>query len=331
MSWYTLVLAGLFEIGWAIGLEYSDGLSKPVPTVATGIALVISMVLLARAVEDLPIGTAYAVWTGIGAVGTASLGIVLFDEPATLLRLGFVGLIVVGIVGLGAGAGGVFLGTGFRLVVPGIGLDGVSLDIRFWRVVLNTRSGRVVLGVGQEEIFERRLLGGEVGHRHAAGLQFPERRHEVDAVRARGDDFGTRVVESVPPVVVDGLGHEHVRRRGVVQYPGVEWGPTGRIGDDAGGVAGSAVAEALDAAVGLVECEVWVVSEDGADADHHRVGGGPQAVDTVEVLGTAYPDLHALPRRELSVGARRRVHDHVHVRRCSAADIPLSVARKRFL
>ncbi|MBO4247490.1 multidrug efflux SMR transporter [Halomicrobium sp. IBSBa] len=106
MSWYTLVLAGLFEIGWAIGLEYSDGLSKPVPTIATGIALVISMVLLARAVEDLPIGTAYAVWTGIGAVGTASLGIVLFDEPATLLRLGFVGLIVVGIVGLNLVSGG---------------------------------------------------------------------------------------------------------------------------------------------------------------------------------------------------------------------------------
>lgn len=106
MSWYTLLAAGLFEIAWAIGLEYSDGLSKPVPTVATGIALVISMVLLARAVEDLPIGTAYAVWTGIGAVGTASLGIVLFDEPATLLRLGFVGLIVVGIVGLNLVSGG---------------------------------------------------------------------------------------------------------------------------------------------------------------------------------------------------------------------------------
>jgi quaternary ammonium compound-resistance protein SugE len=106
MSWYTLLAAGLFEIAWAIGLGYSDGVSKPVPTVATGIALVISMVLLARAVEDLPIGTAYAVWTGIGAVGTASLGIVLFDEPATLLRLGFVGLIVVGIVGLNLVSGG---------------------------------------------------------------------------------------------------------------------------------------------------------------------------------------------------------------------------------
>jgi len=100
MSWYLLVLAGLFEIGWAIGLEYSDGFSKPVPTLATGVALVISMVLLAQAVKDLPIGTAYAVWTGIGAVGTASLGIVLFDEPAGLARMGFISLIVVGIVGL---------------------------------------------------------------------------------------------------------------------------------------------------------------------------------------------------------------------------------------
>ncbi|WP_049987921.1 quaternary ammonium compound efflux SMR transporter SugE [Halobellus rufus] len=106
MSWYLLVLAGLFEIGWAIGLEYSDGLSKPVPTVATGVALVISMVLLAQAVKDLPIGTAYAVWTGIGAVGTASLGVVLFDEPASLARMGFISLIVVGIVGLHLASGG---------------------------------------------------------------------------------------------------------------------------------------------------------------------------------------------------------------------------------
>ncbi|QSW97878.1 DMT family transporter [Haloterrigena alkaliphila] len=105
MSWYLLVLAGVFEIGWAIGLQYSDGLSKPVPTLGTVVALVISMVLLARAVEDLPIGTAYAVWTGIGAVGTASLGIVLFDEPATLARMLFIGVIVVGIVGLHAVSG----------------------------------------------------------------------------------------------------------------------------------------------------------------------------------------------------------------------------------
>ncbi len=100
MSWYVLFVAGLFEIGWAIGLEYSDGLSKPLPTLATAISLVISMVLLAKAIEELPVGTAYAVWTGIGAVGTASLGVVLFDEPATLSRSFFIGVIVVGIVGL---------------------------------------------------------------------------------------------------------------------------------------------------------------------------------------------------------------------------------------
>lgn len=100
MSWLILIIAGLFEIGWAIGLEYSDGLSKPVPTVGTILALAISMVLLARAVQELPIGTAYAVWTGIGAVGTASLGIVLFDEPATGARLVFISVIVFGIVGL---------------------------------------------------------------------------------------------------------------------------------------------------------------------------------------------------------------------------------------
>ncbi|MDZ7747099.1 MAG: multidrug efflux SMR transporter [Halobacteriales archaeon] len=100
MSWPTLVAAGLFEVAWAIGLEYSDGLSKPLPTAVTVLALVVSMILLARAVENLPIGTAYAVWTGIGAVGTATLGIVLFDEPATLARGGFIAVIVVGIVGL---------------------------------------------------------------------------------------------------------------------------------------------------------------------------------------------------------------------------------------
>lgn len=106
MSWYVLILAGLFEIGWAIGLEYSDGLSKPVPTFGTVVALIISMVLLAQAVKDLPVGTAYAVWTGIGAVGTASLGIFLFDEPASLVRIICIGVIVVGIVGLHLASGG---------------------------------------------------------------------------------------------------------------------------------------------------------------------------------------------------------------------------------
>ena len=105
MSWYLLILAGLFEIGWAIGLEYSEGFSKPIPTLGTAIAMIVSLILLARAVKDLPIGTAYAVWTGIGAVGTASLGIVLFDESVSLLRMGFIGVIVVGIVGLHAAGG----------------------------------------------------------------------------------------------------------------------------------------------------------------------------------------------------------------------------------
>ncbi|NHN43270.1 multidrug efflux SMR transporter [Halorubellus sp. JP-L1] len=106
MSWTLLVVAGLFEIGWAIGLQYSDGLTKPVPTAATAVALVVSMILLARAVQDLPIGTAYAVWTGIGAVGTATLGVVLFDEPASLARVGFIAVIVCGIVGLHSVSGG---------------------------------------------------------------------------------------------------------------------------------------------------------------------------------------------------------------------------------
>jgi len=99
-AWLVLFVAGLFETAWAVGLEYSDGLSRPVPTAATAVALVVSMVLLAKAVEILPVGTAYAVWTGIGAVATAVLGIYLFDEPATPGRLFFILVIVVGIAGL---------------------------------------------------------------------------------------------------------------------------------------------------------------------------------------------------------------------------------------
>jgi quaternary ammonium compound-resistance protein SugE len=106
MSWYVLLVAGLFEVAWAIGLEYSDGLSKPVPTAGTVLALVVSMVLLAKTVENLPVGTAYAVWTGIGAVGTAALGVVLFDEPVSLARITFISVIVVGIVGLHLSSGG---------------------------------------------------------------------------------------------------------------------------------------------------------------------------------------------------------------------------------
>jgi len=104
--WAVLFVAGLFEIAWAIGLSYSEGFSKPLPTAGTVIAIVLSMVLLANAVQELPIGTAYAVWTGIGAVGTAILGVVLFDEPVTRLRLVFLAIIVFGIVGLHMVSGG---------------------------------------------------------------------------------------------------------------------------------------------------------------------------------------------------------------------------------
>jgi quaternary ammonium compound-resistance protein SugE len=100
VAWIVLVIAGLFEIAWAIGLKYTDGFSRPWPTVATVAAMGVSIVLLGWAVRSLPVGTAYAVWTGIGAAGTVLLGIVLFQEPATALRLGCVGLIVVGILGL---------------------------------------------------------------------------------------------------------------------------------------------------------------------------------------------------------------------------------------
>lgn len=99
-AWVVLVVAGLFEAGWAVGLEYSEGFSRLRPTLLTIAALAVSMVLLARAVTVLPVGTAYAVWTGIGAVTTALLGIYLFDEPATAARLFFVLVIVAGIVGL---------------------------------------------------------------------------------------------------------------------------------------------------------------------------------------------------------------------------------------
>jgi quaternary ammonium compound-resistance protein SugE len=106
MSWPLLLLASLFEIVWAVGLAYTDGFSKPLPTAVTVVAAVTSMVLLAKAVRTLPIGTAYAVWTGVGAVGTATLGIVLFDEPATAARLGCIAVVVAGIVGLHAVSGG---------------------------------------------------------------------------------------------------------------------------------------------------------------------------------------------------------------------------------
>jgi quaternary ammonium compound-resistance protein SugE len=100
MAWFILFIAGLMEIGWAIGLKYTDGFSRLVPSVLTLAAMAASILLLGWALKTLPIGTAYAVWTGIGAVGTAILGIVLLGEPATAMRLACIGLIVAGIAGL---------------------------------------------------------------------------------------------------------------------------------------------------------------------------------------------------------------------------------------
>jgi quaternary ammonium compound-resistance protein SugE len=99
-AWIMLAAAGLFEIVWAIGLKYAEGFTKPLPSAITIAAMVISMWLLAQAARELPIGTAYAVWTGIGAVGAALLGMMLFQESANMMRLGCIALIVVGIVGL---------------------------------------------------------------------------------------------------------------------------------------------------------------------------------------------------------------------------------------
>ena len=100
MAWIILAVAGLLEIGWAIGLKYTDGFTRLGPTVATVAAMVASMVLLGLAVRTLPVGTAYAVWTGIGTVGTVLLGMLLFGESAEPLRLLFIAMIVAGIVGL---------------------------------------------------------------------------------------------------------------------------------------------------------------------------------------------------------------------------------------
>ena len=98
--WTLLILAGLFEIVWAIGLKYTDGFTRTLASTITIAAMIVSMYLLALAARTLPIGTAYAVWTGIGAVGAALLGIMLFGESANAMRLGCIALIVAGIVGL---------------------------------------------------------------------------------------------------------------------------------------------------------------------------------------------------------------------------------------
>ena len=100
MAWFTLLLAGLLEIGWAIGLKYTQGFTRLWPSVATVASMLASLLLLASALRTLPLGTAYAIWTGIGAVGTVALGSILFGEPAGAGRLICVGLIVAGIAGL---------------------------------------------------------------------------------------------------------------------------------------------------------------------------------------------------------------------------------------
>jgi len=100
LAWVLLSVTGLFEVGWAIGLKYTEGFTRLVPSVLTIASMAVSMLLLGLALRTLPVGTAYAVWTGIGTVGTALLGIYLFGEPATALRLACIGLIVAGIFGL---------------------------------------------------------------------------------------------------------------------------------------------------------------------------------------------------------------------------------------
>ena len=100
MAWFYLILAGLLEAGWAIGLKYTDGFTRPVPSILTAAAIVISMVLLSYAARTLPIGSAYAIWVGIGTVGAVILGMILFDEPRSPGRIFFLLLLVIALVGL---------------------------------------------------------------------------------------------------------------------------------------------------------------------------------------------------------------------------------------
>lgn len=100
MPWILLIFAGFFEVGWALGLKYTEGFTRPLPTVLTVASMIVSLGLLGLALKDLPVGTAYAVWTGVGTVGTAILGMWLLGEPATAVRLGCIALIVCGIAGL---------------------------------------------------------------------------------------------------------------------------------------------------------------------------------------------------------------------------------------
>ena len=100
MSWIILFFAGLFEVGWAVGLKYTDGFSRPLPTALTIAAMAVSLGLLGLAMKELPLGTAYAIWTGVGVVGTVIAGIILFGESMALFRLASVALIIAGLVGL---------------------------------------------------------------------------------------------------------------------------------------------------------------------------------------------------------------------------------------
>ena len=100
MAWALLIIAGLFEIVWAIALKYANGFTNLWPSVVAVVGMILSVILLEWALHDLPVGTAYAVWTGIGTVGAAILGMILFQEPATAVRIGCIGLIVCGIAGL---------------------------------------------------------------------------------------------------------------------------------------------------------------------------------------------------------------------------------------
>ena len=100
MAWLVLIIAGLFEIGWAVGLKYTEGFTRLWPTLGTVASMVVSLWLLGLALRTLPLGTAYAIWTGVGTVGTALLGMVLFHESTDIIRLACIGLIVAGIVGL---------------------------------------------------------------------------------------------------------------------------------------------------------------------------------------------------------------------------------------
>lgn len=100
MAWVYLFAAGLFEIGWAVSLKYAGGFTRPLPLAIAVAAMAVSVALMALALRSIPVGTAYAIWMGIGMVGTAVFGLILFAEPATVLRLGCIGLIVAGILGL---------------------------------------------------------------------------------------------------------------------------------------------------------------------------------------------------------------------------------------